>query len=169
MTTTKTVLVALDDSDASERVLAHTAAQANAAHDLHVLLCHVLPSLPPQLLESRGAEDPDEERRVEEAQRKQQARWTAEHSGAGRRVLSNGQRRLETLGLSPERIHTTLVERAHVHGGVAEAILATAREAHCEAIIVGRQAFSALREVLHTHLADFLQANAIGLEVRIVD
>jgi nucleotide-binding universal stress UspA family protein len=169
MTTKKTALVALDDSEASQRVLSYTAEQAKASEGLQVLLCHVLPSMPPHLLESPGAEDPAEERRIEEAQRKEQARWTAKQNEAGVRLLEDGKRRLDTLGVPAKRIHTKLVEPAHVHGDVAEAILNTARESHCDMIIVGRHAFSALREVLHTHLADVLHANAEGLEVRIVD
>lgn len=169
MTTKTTILVALDDSEASQRVLSYTAEQAKAADGLHVLLCHVLPPMPPHLLESRGAENPDEERRIEAAQEKEQLRWTAEQSRASERVLEDGQRRLTTLGVPAKRIRTKLVEPAHTHLGVAEAILKTARETHCDMIFVGRHAFSALREMLHTHLADVLQENAEGLEVRIVD
>jgi|SRR5215472_10147245 len=165
----KTILVALDDSEASQRVLSYMAEQAKAEDGLHVLLCHVLPALPPSLLESRGAEDPDEERRIEAAQLNEQVRWTAEQTPAGERLLESSRRRLQTLGVPTERIHTKLVEPADVHGRLAETLLATARAAHCDMIIVGRHAFSALREVLHTHLADALQANARGLEVRIID
>src|SRR5215467_214650 len=165
----KTILVALDDSEASQRVLSYTAEQAKASEGLHVLLCHVLPAMPPSLLESRGAEDPDEERRVEAAQRKEQVRWTAEQTRAGERLLENSHRRLQTLGVPTKRIRTKIVEAADVHGRLADTILATARAEHCDMIIVGRHAFSALREVLHTHLADVLQADAGGLEVRIVD
>ena len=169
MTTKKTILVALDDSEASQRVLSYTAELAKPSEALHLLLCHVLPSMPPHLLESPGAEDPAEERRIEEAQRTEQGRWTAKHNEVGVRLLENGQRRLEKLGVPAKRIHTKLVEPAHVHGDVAEAILTAAKESDCDMLIVGRHAFSALREVLHTHLADVLHANAEGLEVRIVD
>lgn len=169
MKTTKTILVALDDSDVSERVLSYAAEQAGNSNEVHLLLCHVLPPMPPQLLESRGAEDPDEERRIENLQQKDQSRWTAKQSVVSKRVLENGKRRLQTLGVPPPRIHTTLVEPADAHGEVAETILKTAKEMHCDVIVVGRQAFSALREMLHTHLADVLQANASGLDVRIVD
>ena len=169
MKTRKMILVALDDSDVSQRALSYAAEEAGASNEVHLLLCHVGPPMPPQLLESRGAEDPDEERRIEDAQEKEQSRWTAKQSVASKRVLENGKRRLETLGVPAQRIHTTLVEPADMHGKVAEAILKTAREMHCDMIVVGRHAFSALREMLHTHLADVLQANASGLEVRIVD
>jgi nucleotide-binding universal stress UspA family protein len=169
MTTKKTILVALDDSEASQRVLSYTAEQAKASDGLHLLLCHVLPPMPPQLLESRGAENPDDERRVESQQEKEQLRWTAEQTRTGERMLADGQQRLTTLGVAATRIRTKLVEPAHTHLGVADAILETAREAHCDAIVVGRHAFSALREMLHTHLADVLQENAKQLEVRIVD
>ena len=169
MTTKKTILVALDDSEASQRVLSDTAAQAKAADGPQLLLCHVLPPMPPQLLESRGGESPDEERRVEAAQEKEQVRWTAQQTRAGERMLEDGRRQLTALGVPATRIRTQLVEPAHTHLGVADAILKAAREAHCDTIVVGRHAFSALREMLHTHLADVLQENAQGLEVRIVD
>jgi nucleotide-binding universal stress UspA family protein len=167
--TKKAILVALDDSEASQRVLSYTAEQAKASDAVHLLLCHVLPPMPPQLLESRGAENPDEERRIEAAQEKEQARWTAKQSALREQLLENAQRRLKTLGVPAQRIHTALVEPADMHGKLAEAILKTAADMHCEVIVVGRHAFAALREVFHTHLADVLQANASGVEVRIID
>ncbi len=54
----KTFLVSVDDSDSSIRSVTSVAEMIGTRDDFHVVLFHVLPPIPPELLEFGGAEDP---------------------------------------------------------------------------------------------------------------
>lgn len=159
------ILVAVDDSESSRAMLRVVAARASEAETARLLVCHLLPHLPPRLLESRGAEDPRQERRVEREQELAQARWIEGETAEGERLVRESRRALERGGVSGERIETEVKESHYSHERLADALLEEARANGCTMIAVGRHAFPAVRELLHRHLADELQKRAEGVQV----
>jgi len=160
------ILVALDESEASRRMLPELAARAGSSH---LVLFHVLPPFPPGLLESRGADDPREEQRIEGRQQRKQDEWLRQQAAGSTHLLAECRRTLETLGVVHDRIQIRIAEPIQVHGGLADTIIQEAKQLGCETIAVGRQAFSILRESFHTHLGDALRAQAQGLDVWIIE
>lgn len=163
------ILVALDDSEASGRLVSAAAARALESEDVHLVLCHLPPPLPPRLLETRGSEDPKEEERIEARQEVAQARWIAERTAEGERLLATQRRALERCGVAADRIETRVAEPVERHEHLADAIVDMARALGCGTIAVGRGSFSALRAALNAHLADQLRDRVEGIEVWEVD
>jgi len=63
------LLIVFDDSDASVRAVRYVAKLVAQRRQFRICLVHVLPPLPPALMEHGGSEDPLEERRLDLAQR----------------------------------------------------------------------------------------------------
>lgn len=166
---TEKILVAMDDSDASRRLAAAVAERARKSETVRVVLCHLLPPLPPELLESRGSENPEEERRIEREQEIAQNQWVAKHTTESLGLLAESATAFERLGIASERIQTEVSEPLDSNDEIVDAIIARAKTLGCGTIAVGRTSFSALREMLHTHLGEKLQRRADGLDVWIVD
>ena len=61
----KSILVSVDDSDESIRVVQYVADIVGAREGFRIRLFHVLPPLPPELLEFGGAESPQRERSLD--------------------------------------------------------------------------------------------------------
>ncbi len=51
----KTLLVGVDDSDSSIRSVSYVADMVGARENFHIVLFHVLPSIPPELIGIRGS------------------------------------------------------------------------------------------------------------------
>ena len=164
----KNILVAMDDSEPSRRILPSVAEKAIGSDTSNVFLCHLLPPLPPELLESRGAEDPREEQAVERTQEIAQAKWIDERVKEGEHLVAESKKTLEKLGLPQKRIQTRVTEPIDAHEKMADAIIELARELGCDTIAVGHQSFAALREMLRSHIADQLQRRAEGIEIWVI-
>lgn len=165
----KPILVAMDDSEASRRMLHAVADRATRSQAARVILCHLIPPLPPHLLETRGAEDPAEEIRVEDEQEIEQEQWTDDRAARGRRLVSESKRTLEGDGVAADRIDTQVVGPIGPHESLADAIIECARSFGCGTVAVGQRTFPTVREALHNHIGDELRNRANGLEVWVVE
>ena len=74
-TANKRLLIAVDDSDASMRAVRYVADTIGGRDGFQVRLFHVLPPLPPELLEFIGSSDPAEEAQMQAKQKAEQAEW----------------------------------------------------------------------------------------------
>lgn len=163
------ILVAMDDSEASRRILPAIATKARESESVRLLLCHLVPPLPPELLESRGAEKTKDEQRIERKQEIQQAEWTEKQTAEGQRLLAEAKKTLEALDVPGERIETEVTEPVRSHEKLADAIIEEARARDCGTIALGRHSFSIVKKVLYTHLGDELERRADGLEIWIIE
>jgi hypothetical protein len=84
----KNILVAVDDSEASDRTVTYVAQMVDGRREFHILLFHVPASMPPQLLEFGGAEVPVQEQRAEAELSNAQAAWVEEVTRPTRTVSS---------------------------------------------------------------------------------
>ncbi len=163
------ILVAVDDSDSSRRSLRYVANIAARCTEFHLVLCHVLPPLPPGLLEFRGAEDPNEERAMDKQQEAAQARWLKQHSEPAAELLSRAAETLREAGVPAGRIETRLIKPVDHHGKLITSILDQAKEDGCRTIVVGRASFSWVRELLQSHLCNELVRQAPGFTTWVVE
>jgi len=163
------ILVAMDDCEASRQILPTVAAKARDSESVRLLLCHLLPPLPPELLESRGAEKSKDERRIERKQESAQAEWIGKQTEEGQRLLAEAKKTLEALDVAGERIETEVTEPIDSHEMLADAIVELARARDCGTIALGRHSFSFVKKVLYAHLGDVLQRRADGLDIWIIE
>jgi len=159
------ILLALDDSDASRRALGFVAREAAAGPPVRVTVGTVRRPLPPELLESRGAEDPVDEERIECGLRARQQRAAGAAVDDAARTLADARTTLERAGVAE-------VDAASIDGtghDVAERIVALADATGCRTIVVGRSSFPWLAELLREHVADRLREIAGGRTVHVVE
>src|SRR5690349_16216623 len=83
------LLVIVDGSTASRRAVRYVGMLLGGRRGFRIFLVYPLPSLPPKLLETRGAENPAEEKRLDAGLKAAQRQWIAEAGQAGERALTN--------------------------------------------------------------------------------
>jgi hypothetical protein len=132
-----------------------------------VLLLHVLPPLPPQFKESRGAETTQGEERVEEELRQKQARQIESVKKEAEVILTEAKSILMGAGVSAEAVMTDFLIPRHQENLVTE-ILHAARAKSCGTIVVGRESLPWVQEIFRSHLSDELIEEGQGLAIWIV-
>ena len=163
------ILVAMDDSEASRRLLSAVAERAQKSEAVHVVLCHLLPPLPPELLESRGSESSEQEEKIQRNHETAQSQLVGKEAAAGERLLAESKKVLEGYGIAADRISTKIAEPVESHDAIVDGLVALAKKLDCGTIAVGRKSFPILREILDAHLGEKLKHRAAGLEIWIVD
>jgi nucleotide-binding universal stress UspA family protein len=157
------ILVAIDDFPMTEHLeecLRKTVQNPNA---VTIHLFHALGPLPPQLLESRGAEDPTEEKKVEAEQIQQQESWFIRARREAEPLLKTATARLRDL-LSDAKIKSHFVLLYQCEDLVAE-ILKAAHHNDCTTIVVGHKSYPWLREQFHAHTAVQLKSASSDVTV----
>jgi nucleotide-binding universal stress UspA family protein len=149
------ILVAIDDFPMThlEDCLRKTVKDRTA---VTIHLFHALGPLPPQLLESRGAEDPTDEKKVEAEQLQQQESWFARARHEAEPLLQTATDRLRAL-LSDAKLKSHLV-LLYQREDLAAEILKAAHHNDCATIIVGHKSYPWLREQFHAHTAVQLES-----------
>ena len=158
------ILVAIDDFPMTrhlEECLRKTIEDRNA---VTIHLFHALGPLPPQLLESRGAEDPADEKKVEAEQVQLQESWFIRARQEAEPLLKAATARLRDLHFSDAEIKSHFFLLNHREDLVAE-ILKAARDNDCATIIVGHKSHPWLREQFHSHTAVQLKSAAPDVTV----
>ena len=145
------ILVAINDfpmTQPLEDCLRKTVQDPNA---VTVHLFHALGPLPPQLLESRGSEDPAQEKKVEAEQVQEQESWFIRARQEAEPLLQTTTARLRDL-LSDTKIKSHFV-LLYQREDLAAEILKAAHHNDCATIIVGHKSYPWLREQFHAHTA----------------
>jgi nucleotide-binding universal stress UspA family protein len=166
---TARLLVVVDDTDASKRVLRYVCQFGAGRRGVEIHLAYIEPHLPPALLESGGAELPQKEEQVEAALRAEQQRWTAATDRRANQILRSAQSALQRGGVARSRIHTCVSSPLDAAASVAEDVLGLARDAQCQTIVVGHRAHGWFSAFGRGHLAEQLLREADGHAVWVVD
>lgn len=164
----KTFLVAVDDSDASERALGYTARTLRFHDDYRIRLVHILPPLPSEIREMPWVDTPRLAERAKAEFRAARDQWIARSEQAARRVLSHAKHTLTTSGLSASYISDRVLPPHDVRE-IPSALLDLARAEQDGTIVVGRSSYSGLAEMLHRHIGDQLVSGGTGLAVWLVE
>jgi nucleotide-binding universal stress UspA family protein len=167
MKANKNIFVAVDDSEASDRAVTYVAQMVDGRRGFHILLFHVPASMPPQLLEFGGAEVPAREERAEEELGDAQAAWMAEMARAAQPIFARAKARLREGRIAEEDVKTLLFTPS-AEQSLDTSILTVARAHECSTVVVGREAFSWLKEFFQAHVADKLIPHARDLTLWIV-
>jgi len=130
----KRLLIAVDDTDASQRAIRYVGHMAGMIKDLHSVLLHAQPAVSP-FVRDAARNDPET---LEELNRLQSA--TAYASEA---LLERNQGMLREMGVTVDRIATVSRPRK---AGVAKTILDFGHENRLSAIVAGRRRLSTLKK-----------------------
>jgi nucleotide-binding universal stress UspA family protein len=164
----KNILVSVDDSEESMRVVRYVADVIGGREGFRIRLFHVLPPLPPNLLEFGGAENPKRERSLDRKVEDERDAWLDAAQKATQPVFDSAKSILEGAGVPPESLETQFGISVS-QGDVITDILDEARENDFSTIAVGRHSFSGLRELFEHHLADELVRRGQGLTIWVVE
>ena len=161
------ILIAVDDSEASTRAVAYMSQMVGRHPNIQVRLFHVLPAIPPELLEFGGSEDPETEHRLSMELKKVQAQWIEKAKQEAQSSLDKARTMLCEGGFSAHAISTTLSPTIHKPDVVRE-VLEAARDWGCGTIVVGRHAHSRVHELSPRHVGEELARKANGFAIWVV-
>ncbi len=131
-------------------------------------MLHMLGPLPPELRESKGAETPEDEEKVEAALVRKQRQALAKTAAEVRPVLDRAKAVLAAAGVSCEAIERDCPELTN-RDDLVNDILREARNRDCATVVVGRESFSGLKEIFAGHVADDLIREGQGLTFWVVE
>jgi K+-sensing histidine kinase KdpD len=121
----------------------------------------------PQLLEFGGAEHPTQEQRADAELSADRTAWVAEVTRAVQPIFARAKTRLRAAHMAEEAIKTELFippGEQRLEASIMEA----ARAHDCRTVVVGREAFSWVKELFQAHVADKLLQQADDLTFWIV-
>jgi nucleotide-binding universal stress UspA family protein len=167
MNANRNILVAVDDSAASDRAVTYIAHMLGGMKAFTIVLFHVPASMPPQLLEFGGAENPAREQRAEAELSAAQAAFMADVERAAQPIFARAKTRLRDAHIADEAIQTALFLPPGEQS-LDTSILEAARAHGCGTIVVGRAVSSWLGELFQGHVADKLLEHAGDLTLWIV-
>jgi nucleotide-binding universal stress UspA family protein len=162
------LLVVVDISEASKRVLRYVCRLAVDSTRTEVHLAYLEPHLPPALLESGGAESPTREQEVEAELQAEQRAWISTSDRKSDRILRSARNALERAGVAASRIRTCTSSPLDA-ASAADAVLLLARDERCGTIVIGHRAHGWFRGVAGGHLAEQLVRKASGNTVWVVN
>jgi nucleotide-binding universal stress UspA family protein len=162
------LLVVVDATEASKRVLQYIGRLARSCDGPEVHLAYIASRLPPELLETGGAELPEREEQLESTLRREQRGWMAVGDKKARTIVRAAQTTLQRAGLAASRIHAYVSSPLDAREVVDEVLL-VARDQQCETIVVGHRAHSWFRSLGSGDLADQLLRRAKGYAVWVID
>jgi len=131
-------------------------------------LVHVLPPLPPVLLEHGGSEDPAKETRLEAELKVAQDRWISAAKKTSEKGLHEDLVVLRRAGISARTVNTAFCEPGQGRDA-ADAILRMARRRRCRTVVVGRQSVSWFHELFSHALSEEILRRGKGLCVWAVE
>jgi nucleotide-binding universal stress UspA family protein len=163
----KHLLVAMDETPASRLLLEYVTDLAGGTREFRIHLFHAM-GMPPGLLESPGADHPEEQNLVQERLERQQEEWQARARSEAETHFKGARATLTAANIPDNAIETHLGVLKHKED-LASQILKAAREHNCGTIVVGRSAYPWLMELFQTHTGEKLVSSAKGIAVCVVD
>lgn len=163
------IMIAVDDSSASLGAVAYVAGLMGGRKDLSVRLFHVLPPLPPGLLEFGGSENPEQEARLSAELRQSQQRWTEEAKRFATAAMDTAVTLLIDHGFPAQQVSAELCPSFQARDDIAQVILQTANDWDCGTIVVGRRTLHWLQELFARHVGEELVRQAEGYAVWVVE
>lgn len=162
------VLVVVDASEASTRVLRYIARILPHRSRVAVHLAYIAPRIPAELLESGGSEVPEREEQTEAELRSAQQGWIAAVDTRLDAILDTARTALKRAGVPARRIYSCVSSPLDARTA-ADEVLLLARDEHCGTVVVGHRAHSWFRGLAGGHLAEQLVRSAKGLAVWVID
>jgi nucleotide-binding universal stress UspA family protein len=168
MDVNKRILLAVEDSEDSNRAVVYVATMVGKQPGVAIRLFHVLAPMSPELLETPGSENTAVEEKLEEDLEASQSRWLEMAEQAAQPVFAKAKAILSGAGVPAEVIETQICTSTSTQDRVAD-ILEEAQASQCSTIVVGRKSFSRLKELFRHHVGDELVQRAQGFTVWVVE
>jgi nucleotide-binding universal stress UspA family protein len=163
----KKILIAVDDTEATEHALTYVGQIIAGTQDVQVLLVHMPAPIPPGLLEYGGSEDPEQERRLEARLTTTREAWIEQTKNAAEPVFARARALLQRFDV-PAQVVATRIITPLPEQDLTSSLLHIARSQGCGTLVVGRSTFSWFKELLQQHVADKLLQEAQGLTIWVV-
>jgi nucleotide-binding universal stress UspA family protein len=144
------ILVAVDDTEASLKAVTYVAQMVRGRDPIYICLFHVLPPIPPRLLEFGGAEDPQKEQILSAELKAAQFEWIEKAKDSAGPSLKIAHMILGDHGVSQDRISIYFSSPIHKPNVVRE-VLEAANQRHCGTVVVGRHRLPWVQELFHQH------------------
>jgi len=164
---TERLLVMVDESPGTKRTVDYLAKMIGRRRGFHVCLLHLLPPLPPELLEFGGAENPREEQKLDAELRRDQHAWIAAARNSARPALDDAIKALRKAGVSGREIDLEFSDPMDSRD-TAGTVLGQAQAKQCHTIVIGHESHSWFRELAGGHLTEHLLRHAIGITLWVV-
>jgi nucleotide-binding universal stress UspA family protein len=161
------LLVVVDATEASTRVLRYVGGLAAGCDGPELHLACIASHLPPELLETGGSALPEGEERLESNLRRKQRGWMAVADRTDWRVLRAAEATLQQAGVAAPRIFAYVSSPLDARRA-ADEVLVLARDHRCCTVVVGHRAHSWLRGLGGGDLADQLVRRAKGYAVWVI-
>ena len=159
------VLLAVDESENSHRVVQYVGSLLRRTPDVAVTLFHVLKPMPRELLEHGGSENPAAEAQLSVQLHSEQDAWIRKERESECHVL---RKACETLTQSGFDMSHVALKFGH-EDDIARNILEEARSGHHETIVVGRHGMSRIKRIFGGGVSDQLLRDAKGLAIWVVE
>src|SRR5262245_20274881 len=118
--------------------------------------------MPPRFLEFGGAENPVQERRGEAQLKAARDRWLGEVQQTVQPLFGKAQSLLHAAQIPERAVKTHLAIRVN-NESLDASIVQEAHAHQCGTIVVGRESFSWVKELVQEHLAEKLMQGAHDL------
>jgi nucleotide-binding universal stress UspA family protein len=164
-TSVSRILVAVDDSEHSERALRYVGTLLHDTRDVHVTLFHVLKPMPRELLEHGGSEDPSVEVRLAKELLQDQENWVRAESANEYPILVKA---LEVVGSAGFPLDRVTLKFGH-EDNIAHTILDEARNGGFGTIVVGRHGATGIKRFFGEDVTDQLLRNGSGFTLWVVE
>jgi nucleotide-binding universal stress UspA family protein len=161
------LLLLVDKSSASKRMVAYVAGIIGRRRNFHVHLLYLMPYMPAQLLETGGAENPKKEEEVNADLHQQQGQWVASAEAAAKPALDELAVVMRKAGIPSRSIDIEFTD-PYESGTPDRAILGFAAERQCHTIVIGHDSHSWFHEMTGGHLTEHLFRHAKGATLWIV-
>jgi len=159
------VLLAVDESENSHRVVQYVGSLLRRTPDVAVTLFHVLKPMPRELLEHGGSENPAAEAELSVQLRNEQEAWIRKERESECHVLREACETLTQSGFDMSHVTLTFGHE----DDIARNILEEARSGHHETIVVGRHGTSRIKRIFGGGVTDQLLRDAKGFAIWVVE
>ena len=159
------ILLAVDESENSHRVVQYVGSLLRRTPDVAVTLFHVLKPMPRELLEHGGSENPAAEAQLSVQLRDEQEAWIRKERESECHVLKKACETLKQSGFDTGRV---ALKFGH-EDDIARNILEEARSGRHETIVVGRHGTSRIKRIFGGGVTDQLLRDAKGFAIWVVE
>lgn len=137
------------------KAVAYVAKIVRGREAIHICLLHVLPPIPPRLLEFGGTEDPQKEQALSAELKAAQAEWIEKAKDAAQLSFKRAKTILQDHGVSQDQISTHFSPTIHKPDVVRE-VLDAAKQSHCGTVVVGRHRLPCVQDLFYQHTGEQL-------------
>ncbi|HEY7321740.1 MAG TPA: universal stress protein [Candidatus Binatia bacterium] len=163
----KRVLVGIEDSESSKRVLEYIADLASGNDGFVIHVSHAVGPVPPELREFRGVEDPKTERELDLQLRRRREEWIQLAKEKAQPLLQKAKSQLSAGGIPSNNVAADVMLLDHEEDFIGE-LLNTAAKNRCGTIVVGKNYLPWFKELFASHTGEELLKRSEGFAICVV-